>query len=80
MKCYIDTNILIEYLYRNHISEKARKDTICCKLIDKGAEGEYEIFISDYTIIEISQHFTDYFLMLKSIEDGYVFSSLRADV
>ena len=35
--------------------------------------GEYEIFISFYTLLEISQHFTDYYLQQKAIKDGYSF-------
>jgi len=73
LTCYIDTNIFIEYIFRTHITENAKRNTACCKLIDKGVEGLFNIYISDYTLMEISQHLTDYYLMLKVIKDGFSF-------
>ena len=77
LKCYIDTNILIEYIFRTKITENAKRNTASCRLIDKGAEGLFDIYISDYTLMEISQHLTDYFLMLKSIKDGFSYREYR---
>ncbi len=68
-KCYLDTNIFIEYLLREY--KNKNKDTNCCKLIKKGINGEFIIYLSDHTLIEIAQFFTDYFLSIKCLEDGF---------
>lgn len=73
LKCYLDTNIFIEYLWRYFFSENASKNTASCRLIQSGAEGKFEIYFSEFTVMEITQHFIDYFLMQKVISDGYSF-------
>ena len=76
LKAYIDTNVLIDYLWIEFFAEEKRR-TPAYTLINKGAEGEYEIYISFYTLIEISQHFTDYFLQQKAIKSGFSFREFR---
>lgn len=68
-KCYLDTNIFIEYLLRQ--LKNKNNNTDCCKIINKGINGDFNIYLSDYTLIEIAEHFTDYYLTLKCLEDGY---------
>jgi predicted nucleic acid-binding protein len=69
IKSYLDTNIFIEYLLRE--MKKKNTDTDCCKIIKKGIKGDFTIYLSDYTLIEIAQFFTDYFLAIRCLEDGY---------
>jgi predicted nucleic acid-binding protein len=45
--------------------------------VNKGAMGEYEIYISFYTLMEISQHFMDYYLQQKAIKDGFSFREFQ---
>jgi len=73
LKAYLDTNILIEYCWLAFFAEERRRKSASYTLVNKGAMGEYEIFISFYTLLEISQHFTDYYLQQKAIKDGYSF-------
>lgn len=72
-KAYLDTNILIDYCWLAYFAEERTRKSKSYTLVNKGAMGEYEIFISFYTLLEISQHFTDYYLQQKAIKDGYSF-------
>jgi len=81
LKAYLDTNILIEYCWIAFFSEKKRKST-AYSLVEKGSRGEYEIYISFYTLMEIWQHFSDYYLQQRAIRDGFSyrqFSQVRQD-
>lgn len=71
LKAYLDTNILIEYCWIAFFSETQSRKSPVYNLVDKGAKGEYEIYISFYTLIELWQHFSDYYLWLKALRDGY---------
>jgi predicted nucleic acid-binding protein len=73
VKAYIDTNVIISYIWSTFFSNQTDKNSSAYKLINKGAMGEYEIFISFYTILEIHQHFTDYYLQQNAIQDGFGF-------
>jgi len=73
MKAYLDTNILIDYVYSAFFSEEKEKKSKSFTLVNKGSMGEYEIFISFYTLVEIHQHFTDFFLQRNAIRDGFGF-------
>ena len=72
LKAYLDTNILIEYIWITSFATEERK-TSAYTLVNRGARGEYEIYISYYTIVEVSQHFIDYFLQQKAIKRGFSF-------
>jgi len=43
MKAYLDTNILIDYLWATHFSEKSTKKSDGYFLLNKGESGEFEI-------------------------------------
>lgn len=73
MKAYLDTNILISYLWYAFFSEKKKRTPPSYTLVNKGSMGEYEIFISFYTLMEIHKHFTDFFLEQNAIKDGFSF-------
>jgi len=73
MKAYLDTNILVDYVWSAFFSEEKEKKSPSYTLINKGSMGEYEIFISFYTLMEIHQHFTDYYLQQNAIKDGFGF-------
>lgn len=78
MKAYLDTNILISYLWHAFFFSEGRKKTPSSyTLVNKGSMGEYEIFISFYTLMEIHKHFTDFFLEQNAIKDGFGFREFR---
>jgi predicted nucleic acid-binding protein len=72
LKAYLDTNILIDYIW-SASSEEEEKKSPSYALVNKGAMGEYEIFISFYTLMEVHQHFTDFYLQQNAIRDGFSF-------
>jgi len=68
---YIDSNIIIEYCLWRYLSKGKGEITKEIELIEKGFAGDFEIYISNFTLIEISSHFTDYFLMQKTLKAGF---------
>ena len=78
----MDTNILIEYIWRTYYPKTEVGTTPACQLIERGVEVNYEMYISYYTLMEISQHFTDYYLEQKAIRNGFSyreFPRMRGD-
>jgi len=73
LKAYLDTNVLIDYVWSAFFSEEEEKKSPSYTLVNKGSMGEYEILISFYTLMEIYQHFTDYYLQQNAIKDGFGF-------
>jgi len=73
LKAYLDTNILIDYIWSAFFLEEKEKKSPSYTLVNKGSMGEYEIFISFYTLMEIHQHFTDYYLQQNAIRNGFGF-------
>jgi len=73
MKAYLDTNILIGYVWDAFFSESGHKKSPSYTLVNEGSMGKFEIFISFYTLMEIHQHFTDFYLQQNAIKDGFSF-------
>jgi predicted nucleic acid-binding protein len=42
--------------------------------VNKGAMGLFDIHISFYTLVEVSNHFTQYFLQQKAIKNGFSYA------
>jgi len=79
-KAYLDTNILISYIWSEFYQKTDRKKPESHSLINLGAQGKYEIYISEYNLMEIQEHFSDYYLQQNAIKDGFgfrEFSSVR---
>jgi len=70
-KAYIDTNILIDYCWATFFSEGKSRKSKSVTLVNKGAMGLFDMHISFYTLMELSNHFTQYFLEQKAIKSGY---------
>ncbi len=68
---YIDSNILIKYCLWKYFSKGKGEITKEIELIEKGFAGDFEIYISIFTLMEISSHLTDYFLMQKALKAGF---------
>jgi predicted nucleic acid-binding protein len=60
-KAYLDTNILISYIWSEFYQKTDRKKPVSHSLINLGAQGKYEIYISEYNLMEIQEHFSDYY-------------------
>ena len=71
IKAYIDTNILIDYCWAKFFSEGKSRKSKSVLLVNKGAMGLFDMHISFYTLMELSNHFTQYFLEQKAIKSGY---------
>jgi predicted nucleic acid-binding protein len=72
MRAYLDTNIIVSYLW-NSFYEGRGKKSVSYRLVNQGGMGKFEIYISFYTLMEIHEHFTDYYLQQNSIKDGFGF-------
>ena len=72
---FFDANIWIDYSWYYHISGgkgKRKKSVILIDEIEKLKEkSRYMIILSPFLISEISQHFTNWFLLKKVIADGF---------
>lgn len=68
---YTDTNILIDYCWATFFSEGSAKKSKAVILVDKGAQGLFDMHISFYTLVELSNHFRHYYLEQKAIKHGY---------
>lgn len=71
IKAYADTNILIDYCWATFFSEGNSRKSKSVLLVNKGAMGFFDMHISFYTLMELSNHFTQYFLEQKAIKSGY---------
>lgn len=69
----MDTNILIDYAWSAFFSEEDEKKSVSYALVNKGSMGEYEIYISFYTLMELYEHFSDFFLQQNAIKGGFSF-------
>jgi predicted nucleic acid-binding protein len=72
-KAYLDTNILISYIWNEFYQETERKKSDSHRLINLGAKGTYEMFISEFNLMEIHEHFADFYLQQNAIKDGFGF-------
>jgi predicted nucleic acid-binding protein len=72
---FLDSNIWIDYSWRYHISEASSRNGTCVEIIGEidhlGENSPYMIVFSPYVIAEISHHFADWFLLKKSIANGF---------
>lgn len=71
LRVYVDTNIIIDYCWYTFFSDKRTKQSHSVILVNRGAMGHFNIHISFYTLMELSNHFTQYYLEQKAIKSGY---------
>lgn len=69
----MDTNVLIAYIWNEFYQKSRNEKSKSHTLVNEGAKGKFEIFISEYTLMEIYEHFTDYYLQQNAIRDGFGF-------
>jgi predicted nucleic acid-binding protein len=78
---YLDSNILIAYFWSHYFGSDSRQ-TNEIKLVEKAFSKEYELALSTFSMVELYEHFRDYYLLDKTIKRGYgfrEFSRVRHD-
>lgn len=73
IKAYIDSDVIVNYCWVTFFSQQKSKESKSVLLVNKGAMGQFDMHISFYTLMEVSQHFTQYFLQQKAIKEGYTY-------
>ncbi|MBU1089645.1 PIN domain-containing protein [Patescibacteria group bacterium] len=77
MKVYFDANIWIDHAWGFFNESKKVKKRIT-ELFDKIESKNIDVVISTFVNAEISNHFKDWILMKKSIEDGFSYREFRS--
>lgn len=70
MKVYFDSCVWIDYMW-GLFNDSGKMKTRAIKVISKTQELNTKVVVSTFTSAEIFQHFKDWLLMQKSIEDGF---------
>ncbi len=78
-RAYLDTNVLIEYAWERTPSTSSTRTKPATDLIQRGLDGEFDIYISTFCIMELYEHFRDWYLMRKVIADGFGFREFRRE-
>ena len=77
-QAYIDTNVVLDFLWDEWFSQEATKTNTPYRVFENAAKGNFEAYISYYTIIEVALHFNDYYLLQKGIQKGYSFHQFKS--
>ena len=77
-KAYIDTNILIDYCWQNYFGE-GMSEARSTRLMNRGFEGRFDIHFSTFSLIELSIHFRDWFLLQKVIKGGFSYAEFKRE-
>ncbi len=78
-RAYLDTNVLIEHAWARQVSSTSPRKRMASELIELGLAGEFEIFISTFSVMELYEHFRDWYLMQKVIENGFGYREFRRE-
>ena len=78
-RAYLDTNVLVEYAWERTPSPPASHKKLATRLIELGMDGTFDIYISTFCIMELFEHFRDWYLMKKVIEDGFGYREFRSE-
>lgn len=79
IKAYLDTNLIIEHCWWKFFGNEKDKMTKEVELIEEGFQGKFDIYISYITIMELSNHLTDWFLLEKVIKSGFGFPHFKRE-
>lgn len=77
MRAYLDTNILIDYIWWSKFANNPIKEKKTVTLLKNVEKGIFNPIISNFSLIEMANHFRDYFLLRYVIEDGYSYRELH---
>jgi predicted nucleic acid-binding protein len=75
LKAYLDSNILISYLWwwKSDLKSQQRPVAALAQAIESKT---FEPIISEFSLMEVSHHFSDYHFLRLMIEDGYSYKQL----
>jgi len=77
-QAYVDTNVVLDFYWDEHYSRKTGRKDLVYRLFENAALGVFEAYISYYSIIEVTLHFNDWYLLQKCIKDGYSFNQFKS--
>jgi hypothetical protein len=78
-RAYLDTNVLIDYAWQKLSPGPTNGRKQIQNVMDLGMKGAYEIVISTFCIMELYEHFRDWFLLKKVIANGFGFREFRRE-
>lgn len=78
-RAYLDTNVLIENAWERLAFEPPARRTTASRLVELGQDGRFEIVTSTFCIMELYEHFRDWFLMQKVIGSGFGYREFRRE-
>lgn len=78
-RAYLDTNVLVEYAWERTPSTPSSNKKQASRLIEFGLRGDFDIYISTFCIMELYEHFRDWYLMKKVIADGFGYREFRRE-
>jgi predicted nucleic acid-binding protein len=78
-RAYLDTNVLIEYAWERTPSAPTTRPRLASKVMELGLDGQFDIYVSVFCIMELYEHFRDWFLLQKVIGDGFGYREFRRE-
>lgn len=78
-RAYLDTNVLIEYAWERTPSAPTSRPNLASKVIELGLDGQFDMYVSVFCIMELYEHFRDWYLLQKVIGDGFGYREFRRE-
>jgi predicted nucleic acid-binding protein len=70
-KLFLDSNIIIDYCWGKYFSDDNKHQGYGFRVFQIGLDGKYSILISNFNLIEVFEHFRDYFKLNRIIKSGF---------
>ncbi len=74
---FLDTHLWIDYAWYNYMEKVKGSKRTAVKLIEKLENSTFFVIFSQFSIIEISNHFADWFLLKKVIKSGFSYREFK---
>jgi predicted nucleic acid-binding protein len=78
-RAYLDTNVLIEYAWERTPSAPTSRPRLASNVMELGLDGGFDIYVSVFCIMELYEHFRDWFLLQRVIGDGFGYREFRRE-
>ena len=78
-RAYLDTNVLIEYAWERTPSAPTTRPRLASKVMKLGLDGQFDMYVSVFCIMELYEHFRDWYLLQKVIGDGFGYREFRRE-
>ena len=78
-RAYLDTNVLIENAWGRLAPDSPTRKPLARTIIERGLDGDFDIVISTFCIMELYEHFRDWFLLQKVIGSGFGYREFRRE-